>query len=106
VVDISVAPFLRVGIAYYELSLDNLKTNSVRIVDEVAGARYAMAFGADARLVIAGRVEAYLGGGFQFWTSGTLTVNGYSGSQPTSQSLAYSGQEAFVHVGAMIWHAR
>lgn len=103
VLDISAAPFLRAGIAWHELSLDDVETSSVRVVDEVSGARYALAFGADARLVIASRFEAYIGGGLQFWTSGTLTVNGYSGSQPVSKAVSYSGQEAFVHLGAMIW---
>jgi hypothetical protein len=104
-VDLSLAPFIRAGIARHELSIDDVQTNQVRIVDEVPGIRYAAAVGADARLVLGRRFEASLGAGLQLWTSGTLTVNGYSGSgsTPTSQSATYSGQETFIRMAVMIW---
>ncbi len=102
-VDLSLAPFIRAGIARHELSIDDVQTDQVRIVDEVPGIRYAAAVGADARLVLGRRFEASLGAGLQLWTSGTLTVNGYNGSTPTSQSVTYSGQETFIRMAVMIW---
>lgn len=105
--DLSFAPFLRAGIAWHELSIDDVETNSVRVVDEASGARFAGAFGADARLVIARKIEVFLGGGMQFWTGGTLAFSTYSGTGVSNiQSLEYSGQDVFVHLGALLWLGR
>ena len=102
--DLSVAPVLRAGIAWHELSVEDVETNNVRVVDEVAGARFAFAFGADLRLVLGRRFEAFAGGGMQFWSAGTLTVNSYNNGQNANDiSVAYSGQEVFLHLGALLW---
>jgi hypothetical protein len=102
-IDLSLAPFIRGGIAWHQLSLTDVTANNVRIVDEVGGARFAMAVGADARLVAFHRVELFAGGGFQLWTAGTVSAASSSTTQPTSVQLAFSGQDAFVHIGGLIW---
>lgn len=103
VIDLSLAPFLRAGIAYHQLSITDVDTSDVRVVDEADSARFAAAVGADARLRIGRRFEAFAGGGMQFWTAGSMTVNGYSGSNGTNATIAYSGQEVFLHLGGLVW---
>ncbi len=102
-IDISAAPFLRAGIAWHQLSIKNVETDDVRVVDDADSARFAAAFGADLRLVVGRKFEAFAGGGMQFWTAGSMTVNGYSGSMPSNVSVTYSGQEVFLHLGVLLW---
>jgi hypothetical protein len=101
--DLSLAPFIRGGIAWHQLSLTDVTANNVRIVDEVGGARFAMAIGADARVVTFHRIELFAGGGFQLWTAGTVSAASSGTTQTTNVQLAFSGQEAFVHLGGLIW---